>query len=255
MDYIAVKKITKRFSTTSSFSSKNHLVLDEVSFSVQQGETLAVVGESGSGKTTLGRCLLRLIDCDHGKVIYKKRDILGLSERQFRELRPKFQMIFQDPEQSLNPRQTVYSCLKEVVNKRKSNSAHEVFQKIKALLDSVQLSTALLNHYPRNLSGGQRQRLSIARALAMNPEFIVADEPTSSLDATLKWHIMGLLLRLKEIHNLTILLISHDLPLVTQVADRIIVMKDGRIVEVANTKDLISLPLDRKSTRLNSSHT
>jgi oligopeptide/dipeptide ABC transporter ATP-binding protein len=217
--------------------------LTDVNLVLRQGECLGVIGESGSGKTTLARCLLRLIDIDGGSILYRGKNLNQLSQNKMRQIRPDMQIIFQDPGQSLNPRHTIYSCLSEAVNVRRKLLRHETHEKITRLLDQVNLSESILSSLPAQLSGGQKQRVAIARALASDPKLIIADEPTSSLDAPFKKDILDLLFKLKEERELTLILITHDLRVTAQMTDRLIFLYKGRIVESGNTPDVIKKPL------------
>jgi len=217
-------------------------VLDRVSFSMEEGETLAVVGESGSGKTTLGRCLLRLNSFDSGKIFFNGVDLSALSGKDFRNFRKRFQMVFQNPSLSLNPRQTVKSCLEEVVGANGKVPKGQATGTLANLLRTVDLPEAVLARLPGSLSGGQKQRVALARALAVQPVFLIADEITSSLDAGLKWQIVELLQNLKREFNLTVLFITHDLSLAAFIADRVAVMKEGSIVETGPIGQILANP-------------
>lgn len=246
MYYFSIQNLSKSYPVSFPAGMKKKQrkqVLNDVSLEIYRGEMLALVGESGSGKTTLGRCLLRLTPADSGRVLYRGIDLLRLPLREFRTLRPRFQIIFQDPAQSLNPRQTVFSCLAEVVRLGRRMSRKEIARRVSELLDLVEFPPNLFDRLPGELSGGQRQRVAIARALAQKPDFLIADEPTSSLDAHLKWHIIELLLALKQRLNLTLLFITHDILQTARMADRVAVMYRGRIVEIAPTSQLFTRPL------------
>jgi peptide/nickel transport system ATP-binding protein len=215
-------------------------VLDRVSLEVGRGECLAVVGESGSGKTTLGRCLIRLIEPTSGRVRFDGEDLLALSQRELRRRRRRFQMVFQDPFGSLDPRQRVGSVLAEplALHGRRREAG-----RIAELLAAVGLPAEMAGRYPHELSGGQRQRVGIARALAVEPDFLIADEPISALDLTVRAQILDLLADLRGRLGLTLLFIAHDLAAVEQLADRVAVMYLGRIVELARSADLFQRPL------------
>lgn len=223
--------------------------VNNVSLDIYQGETLALVGESGCGKTTFGRCLLHLITPDKGEVIYNGIDLLRLKESELRTIRPKFQMIFQHPERALNPGQTVGSCLTEPLRLFAHLKNTQLWDRAAELLDIVGLNDTIFSSYPHELSGGQQQRVVIARALSTNPLFIIADEPTSSLDAIYKWQIIQLLKQIQQKLGLTVLFISHDIHLVSKIADRIAVMNQGELIEIGDKKEILVSP-DHPYTKL-----
>ncbi|MET0389003.1 MAG: oligopeptide/dipeptide ABC transporter ATP-binding protein [Polyangiales bacterium] len=207
--------------------------VDHVSFSLEAKETLGLVGESGCGKSTLGRTLLRLIEPTEGQIAFEGRDITRLSQRQLRPLRSRMQIIFQDPYGSLNPRMTVRSALREALRVHRSHSSTEVERSaLHELLDRVGLRREALDRYPHEFSGGQRQRIGIARALAVRPRFIVADEPVSALDQSIQAQVINLLMDLQDDLGLSYLFIAHDLKVVEHVSHRVAVMYLGRIVEL-----------------------
>lgn len=206
--------------------------VNDVSFEIKQGEVVGVVGESGCGKSTLARLILRLIDPSEGKVLFDGVDMTDLTPRDLRALRRRMQMVFQDPYSSIDPRYRVRDTLLEPFRvQRLRLSATAARDKVAELLEMVGLSVEMASSYPHQLSGGQKQRVGIARALALNPSFLVLDEPTASLDVSIQAQIIGLLERLRSELDLTYLFISHDLGLVSYLCDRIIVMYLGRIVE------------------------
>lgn len=213
--------------------------LDSVSFEINRGECLALVGESGSGKTTLARCLLRLQPATSGQIFYDDINLLALSEREFRRLRPKFQMVFQQAGQALNPRHRVRTALAEALSIRHDQTPKSISEEITQLLEAVGLALDIAARFPHELSGGQQQRVGLARALAAEPELLVADEPTSSLDVSLRRQILRLFRKLQQQRGLTLLLISHDLALTHEIADRVAVLYRGKIVELAPTKILV----------------
>ncbi|HWL25747.1 MAG TPA: dipeptide ABC transporter ATP-binding protein [Ureibacillus sp.] len=216
--------------------------VDDVSFSIKKGETFALVGESGCGKSTTGRTLLRLTDATSGEVLYKGEDIMSLSYGEMRSLRKEMQMVFQDPYASLNPKMTIKQILMEPLRVHKKYSQEERLKKIIQILEIVGLSEAHLDRHPNEFSGGQRQRIGIARAVILNPDFIVADEPVSALDVSVQSQVINLMLELQKEFGLTYLFISHDLSVVEHMTDRVAVMYLGKIVELAETEELFKNP-------------
>ncbi|HZM70997.1 MAG TPA: ABC transporter ATP-binding protein [Candidatus Cryosericum sp.] len=213
--------------------------VDGVSFSVRPGETLALVGESGSGKTTTGRCILRLIEPTRGAVRFDGQDLLALPPAAMRRMRRHLQVIFQDPYGSLNPRMTIGSIVREPLDiHRIGSSRKERDAMADRLLERVGIDPAMRRRYPHEFSGGQRQRIGVARAIALRPKLIVADEPVSSLDVSVQAQVINLLIDLQEEYHCAYLMIAHDLALVERIADRVAVMYLGRIVEVAETGEL-----------------
>ncbi|MDQ3585955.1 MAG: ATP-binding cassette domain-containing protein [Acidobacteriota bacterium] len=217
--------------------------VDGVSIDILQGETLGLVGESGCGKTTLGRALLRLTEPTGGQVLFRGRDLAHLTQREMRGQRRHLQMIFQDPYASLNPRMTVGQIIGEPVETFRLASGKEKEARIRELMETVGLSPRFIKRFPHEFSGGQRQRIGIARALAANPDFIVADEPISALDVSIQAQIMNLMERLQRERNLTYLFITHDLRAVRHVSDRVAVMYLGKLVEIADAKTVYDEPL------------
>jgi ABC-type glutathione transport system ATPase component len=211
--------------------------LDDVSVQVQPGRTLGVVGESGSGKSSLARVLLGLERLSGGCVRYRGRDIEHFGRRERMEFRRKVQMVFQDPFNSLNPRKTIGATLAEVLRVHGINGATSA-----SLLEKVGLDAAMAERYPHELSGGQRQRVGIARAMSLQPEIIIADEPVSALDVSVQAHILNLLKRLVQETGVTLVLIAHDLAVVRQVCDEVIVMCEGRVVEQGAAGQVLSRP-------------
>jgi oligopeptide transport system ATP-binding protein len=217
--------------------------VDGVSFDIPAGETLGLVGESGCGKSTCGRAMLRLYEPTAGQVIINGQDVTAVKPEALRQLRPAMQMVFQDPQASLNPRMTVASIIGEPLVEHTQLSKHEQRERIEELLDQVGLNRNFANRYPHEFSGGQRQRIGIARALALNPKFIVCDEPIAALDVSIQAQVVNLLEGLQGRLGLTYLFISHDLSMVRHIANRVAVMYLGRIVELADRDALYNKPM------------
>ncbi len=217
--------------------------VDGVSLDIRRGETLGLVGESGCGKTTLGRAVLRLTESTSGQILFRGQDLASLSRTTMRERRRQLQIIFQDPYASLNPRMTVSQIIGEPLETFKLARGEARRQRVRDLMEMVGLSARFLKRYPHEFSGGQRQRIGIARALAVDPDFIVADEPISALDVSIQSQIMNLLDRLRREKNLTYLFISHDLRAIRHVSDRVAVMYLGKIVELAPARTVYTNPL------------
>ena len=224
-------------------AAKTVKAVDGVSLDIKKGETLGLVGESGCGKSTLGKAILRLTEPTGGSVIYNGRDLASLSNSAMREQRKHLQMIFQDPYASLNPRMNVGQIVGEPIRTFGLSRGKEVSERVGDLMETVGLSRRFIKRYPHEFSGGQRQRIGIARALAVDPEFIVADEPISALDVSIQAQIMNLMERLQAEKGLTYLFISHDLRAVRHLSDRVAVMYLGKIVELAPGKDIYADPL------------
>src|SRR5215467_12906642 len=217
--------------------------VDGVSLSIPRGGTLGLVGESGSGKSTIGRCIVRLYKPTSGHMYLENQDLASLAGNQLRTLRRRVQMVFQDPYASLNPRYTIGSLIAEPMIIHNTGSRNEVRDRTEELLQRVGLNPNLIDRYPHEFSGGQRQRIAIARAISTHPEFIIADEPVSALDVSIRAQILNLMARLQREMGLTYLFISHDLSVVRHVAPRIAVMYLGKIMEVADRDDIYTNPL------------
>ena len=237
---IEVNKLRKYFKTSSGLL---HAV-DDVSFTIEEGRTLGIVGESGCGKTTTGRSILRLVEPTSGTVIFDGEDVTKASPVQMRELRKKMQIIFQDPFSSLNPRKTICTTIEDALkingNYRDSDKR---FHRVLELMEIIGIEERLINAYPHELDGGRRQRVGIARALAMDPKFIVCDEPVSALDVSIQAQILNLMRRIQKDFGLTYIFITHDLSVVKHVSDDIAVMYLGRLIEKAPSDELFANPM------------
>lgn len=244
---VRTENLKKYYPTEKSFISRllgiYDLVkaVDGINLTVRKGETFGLVGESGCGKSTSGRVILQLEPATEGHIYFKDRDLTALNGNELRELRKEMQMIFQDPQSSLNPRKTIGSILSRPLKKLNLDKK-ERRDRIYELLNLVKLDTKDINRYPHQFSGGQRQRIGIARALAVEPSFVIADEPVSSLDVSIQASILNLLQRLKEDLDLTLLFIAHNLSVVRYVTDRVAIMYLGRILEFAETDELFNEP-------------
>jgi len=217
--------------------------VDGISFDIYKGETLGLVGESGCGKSTTGRVILQLYPATSGKILLEGQDLTDLSGEELRKIRPRMQMIFQDPHASLNPRMTVGSIVSEPLIEHSVGRGKERQERVEQLLDLVGMDPMYANRYPHEFSGGQRQRIGIARALALNPEFIVCDEPIAALDVSIQAQVVNLLEDLQSELEITYLFISHDLSMIRHIAQRVAVMYLGRIMELADRKEVYENPL------------
>lgn len=215
--------------------------VDGVNIKIEKGETLGVVGESGCGKSTLGRVILRLHEATEGKVLFEGKNIFEFNKKQVNAMRQDMQIIFQDPYSSLNPRLTVSEIIAEpIIVSKTLKDRNSIYKKVYKLMETVGLSSKMINLYPHELDGGRRQRIGIARALALNPRFIVCDEPVSALDVSIQAQVLNLLMDLQEEMGLTYMFITHDLSVVKHISNQIAVMYLGQCVEVASTDELFS---------------
>ena len=242
---LEVQKVKKEFVTSKSLTGKPLKIVhavDSVDLTIYEGETIGVVGESGCGKSTLGRCILQLIRPTAGNVLYRGEDITKLNKEQMRQMRRKMQLIFQDPYASLNPRMTVLELIMAPLEAFGIGTMEERVQRVKEIMELVGMPENMMNRYPHEFSGGQRQRIVIARALVLNPEFVVCEEPVSALDVSVRAQVLNLIQELKKKKHLTYMFISHDLSVVKYISDRIAVMYLGRIVEIAEKNELYNNP-------------
>ena len=242
---IRVENLKKHFPITAGLFRRQVgtvKALDGISFDLMPQETLGLVGESGCGKTTAGRTVLSLYPATEGQVFFNEIELTALKSNELRRIRQKMQMIFQDPQDSLNPRMTVGSIVSEPLVEHTKLSAVERTERVEELLQAVGLNSQYTNRYPHEFSGGQRQRIGIARALALNPEFIICDEPIAALDVSIQAQVVNLLEDLQEKLGLTYLFISHDLSMIRHMAKRVAVMYLGHIVEIASSQELYTNP-------------
>lgn len=240
---LEIRGLRKWFPVSGSRGKKFVKAVNDVDLTLRRGETLGIVGESGCGKSTLARLTLRLLDATGGAVLYRGKNLMELSREELRETRRHLQMIFQDPYASLNPRQTIGSILCEPFLIHKICGAKEAAERAKGLLRMVELPEESMKKFPHEFSGGQRQRIGIARSLIMKPSLVIADEPVSALDVSIRAQILNLLAGLQKKNGLTYLFIAHDLSVVRFISDRVAVIRKGKIVELAGTEQLFAYPL------------
>ena len=238
-EILRVEHLKKYFNTP---AGPLHAV-DDVTFSLEEGKTLGVVGESGCGKSTLGRVILQLINKTDGKIIFDGKDVSNVNKKEWKALRDDMQIIFQDPMSSLDPRMSVREIIEEPLKIQKKLNKQERDAEVKRLMDLVGIAERFENSYPHELDGGRRQRIGIARALALNPKFIVCDEPVSALDVSIQAQVLNLLMDLQEKMGLSYMFITHDLSVVKYISDEIVVMYLGQVVEKAPSDELFEKPL------------
>ena len=244
MPLVEVRHLVKHFERGGGLFRPKTVVkaVDDVSFSIEEGETFALVGESGSGKSTTGRCMLRLVDPTSGEVFFRGENVLAFSSDRMRAARRDMQMVFQDPYSSLNPRMRATTIVEEPLVIHKIGSKAERRERVAELFRLVGLDPTHLDRYPHEFSGGQRQRIGLARALALNPSFVIADEPVSALDVSIQAQVINLLMDLQQQLKLTYLFVAHDLRLVRHISNRVAVMYLGRIVEMGVTRRIFESP-------------
>ena len=247
---LEVKNLFKSFSNP---NGKDFNVLDNISFSIERGEVLGLVGESGSGKTTLGRSILKLTDVNSGSIIFNKKDITNLSPSEMKIVRKDMQIIFQDPFGSLNPRHSIKTILSEPLIVHNYGDKLKIKKRMIELLDQVSLPKKSLDLYPHEFSGGQRQRIAIARALSLNPKFLIADEAVSALDVSIQSQIINLISDILHEYRISMIFISHDLSVIKHISTKIAVMNKGQIIEIGNTQETLKKPKEKYTKLLISS--
>jgi peptide/nickel transport system ATP-binding protein len=246
---IELDAVTKVY-TKGFLRRQKTVAVNNVSLSIKKGESLGLVGESGSGKTTLGRIALRLIEPTSGTVRFEGVNLTSLSRSALRQIRPRMQIVFQDPDTSLDPRMTVKECIAEPMMIWHLAEPDEQKDRVLELMDQVGLQPDLIDRYPFEISGGQKQRVALARVLALKPEFIVADEPTAALDLSVQAQILTLIKTVQKKTNVTLLFISHDLQVIGQMSDTVAVMHEGRIVERGTPREILHTPQDPYTKKL-----
>lgn len=230
--------------------SAGRRVVDDVSFAIRRGETLGLVGESGSGKSTVARMLLRLVEPSAGEVKYEGLDLLNAGSTEMQAMRRRMQIVFQDPYAALNPRMRVREILSEPFSVHRESPVEGMAARLEEMLRTVGMEASALERFPHEFSGGQRQRINIARALALKPEFLVLDEPVSALDVSVGAQVVNLLKDLQRKHGLTYLFISHSMPLVRYLCDRVAVMQKGKLVELGECEQVCDAPQEQYTRRL-----
>lgn len=242
---LQIKKLSKNFKLRGSrmFEEPKTLhALSEVSIDIYEGETLGVIGESGCGKSTFGKCIVNLHSASSGEIIYKGENITDKKGKELKKLRKEIQIIFQDPYSSLDPRKSAGNTILEPMNIHNISSGKERMNRVSSLMQEVGLNSQHIYRYPHEFSGGQRQRINIARALALDPQIIVCDEPVSALDVSVQAQVLNLLSDLQKKHNLTLIFISHDLSVIKHVSDRVAIMYLGKIVELCKAEEIYENP-------------
>ena len=246
---IELSTVTKVY-TKGFLRRQKTVAVNNVSLFIKKGESLGLVGESGSGKTTLGRIALRLLEPTSGTVRFDGVNLTSLSRSALRQIRPRMQIVFQDPDTSLDPRMTVKECIAEPMKIWHLAEPDEQKDRVLELMDLVGLQPDLIDRYPFEISGGQKQRVALARVLALKPEFIVADEPTAALDLSVQAQILALIKTVQKQTNVTLLFISHDLQVIGQMSDTVAVMHEGRIVEQGTPREILDTPQDPYTRKL-----